>query len=139
MCLLTEARVWLNHSDFWEARGDLIFRCEFSFSRWTHRLVVFLAVFYLISTAVRAQESSKIGYDGSVVGISFFEKNPQVSSRDPFSKGNVELELLGGHSDLADTGLPNACVHTDIQNTPHRSRSSSLSLTIYSFENKFQV
>jgi hypothetical protein len=53
----------------------------------------------------------------------------------------LELELLEGHSDLADTGLPNACVnasHTDIQNTPHRSRSSSLS-TIYSFENKFQV
>ena len=58
--------------------------------------MVCLAVFYSISTAVRAQESSKIGYDGSVVGISFFEKNPQVSSRDPFSKGNVELELLGG-------------------------------------------
>src|SRR5882762_3458313 len=43
----------------------------------------------------------------------------------------LELELLEGHSDLADTCLPDACVnasHTDIQNTPHRSRSSSLSL-----------
>jgi hypothetical protein len=34
----------------------------------------------------------------------------------------LELELLEGHSDLADTGLPNACVkafHTDIQNIIH--------------------
>jgi hypothetical protein len=55
-----------------------------------------VAVFYSSSTAVRAQGNSKTGYDDSVVDISFFEKSPQVSSRDPFSKGNVELEFLGG-------------------------------------------
>jgi len=74
----------------------VIFRCDISLSRWTYRLVVFLALFYSSSTAVRAQESSKTGYDDSVVGISFFEKSPQESLRDPFSKGNVELEFLGG-------------------------------------------
>jgi len=35
-------------------------------------------------------------YDDSAVGISFFEKSPQESLRDPFSKGNFELEFLGG-------------------------------------------
>jgi hypothetical protein len=74
----------------------LIFRCVISLSRWTYRLVVLLAVLYSSSAAVRAQESSKTGFYDSVAGISFFEKNPQVSLRDPFSKGNVELELLGG-------------------------------------------
>jgi len=74
----------------------VIFRCVISLSRWTYRLVAFPAVFYSSSTAVRAQESSKIGYDDSAVGISFFEKSPQESLRDPFSKGNVELEFLGG-------------------------------------------
>ena len=74
----------------------MIFRCDVSLSRWPYRLVVFLAVFYSSSTAVRAQENSKTGYDDSAAGISFFEENPQESLPDPFSKGNVELEFLGG-------------------------------------------
>jgi hypothetical protein len=74
----------------------VIFGCDISLSRWTYQLVVFLAVFYSSSTAVRAQESSKTGYDDSAVDISFFEKSPQESLRGPFSKGNVELEFLGG-------------------------------------------
>lgn len=45
---------------------------------------------------VRAQESSKSSYHDSVVGISFFDKNPEVSLRDSFSKGNFELEFLAG-------------------------------------------
>src|SRR5882762_10042318 len=51
----------------------------------------------------------------------------------------LELEFLVGHSDPADTGLPNACVnasHTNIQNTPHKSRSSSLSTKYYLFVRK---
>ncbi len=74
----------------------MIFRCDISHSRSIYQLVVLLAVLYSSSAAVRAQESSKTGFNNSVAGISFFEKNPQVSLRDPFSKGNVELELLGG-------------------------------------------
>jgi Lipid A 3-O-deacylase (PagL) len=74
----------------------LIFWSDISLRPWTNRLITFLIVFYSSSTAVRAQESRKTGYDDSVVGISFFEKNPQVSLRDPFSPGSVELEFLGG-------------------------------------------
>jgi hypothetical protein len=80
--------------NFLEASGDLICRCDISLSRWTYRLVVFLAVVYSSNPAVRAQDISKTGYDDKVV--SFFEKNPQASSGDPFSRGNVELEFLGG-------------------------------------------
>jgi hypothetical protein len=80
--------------NFLEASGDLICRCDISLSRWTYRLVVFLAVVYSSNPAIRAQDISKTGYDDKVV--SFFEKNPQASLGDPFSRGNVELEFLGG-------------------------------------------
>jgi hypothetical protein len=80
--------------NFLEASGDLICRCDISLSRWTYRLVVFLAVVYSSNPAICAQDISKTGYDDKVV--SFFEKNPQASLGDPFSRGNVELEFLGG-------------------------------------------
>jgi hypothetical protein len=80
--------------NFLEASGGLICRCDISLSRWTYRLIVFLAIVYSSNPAVRAQDISKSGYDDKVV--SFFEKNPQASLGDPFSRGNVELEFLGG-------------------------------------------
>jgi hypothetical protein len=74
----------------------LIFRSDISLVRSIYRLVVFLTVFYSSSPTVRAQESSKSSDYHSMVGISFFDKNPAVSSRDPFSKGDLELEFLAG-------------------------------------------
>jgi hypothetical protein len=53
-------------------------------------------VLYLSSIAVRAQESSRISHEDPVFGISFLDKNPPAQLRDPFSKGNLELEVLGG-------------------------------------------
>ena len=73
-----------------------MFRCDISLSHLAYRFIVVMAVFYSSGIAVRAQESSKTGFDDKMVGISFLEKNPQVSLGDPFSQGNVELEFLGG-------------------------------------------
>jgi hypothetical protein len=72
----------------------VIFRRDISLSRWTYRLVVFLAVFYSSSTAVRAQESSKTGYDDSVVGISFFEKARQSRYAIPSLRETLNLNFL---------------------------------------------
>ena len=62
--------------------------------RWTRCLFVLPAVLSLSGLAVRAQE--RVGYDTAAAGFSLSDKNPGAPASDPFSKGNFELEFLGG-------------------------------------------
>ena len=74
--------------------GDLISRDDFLLKRWTRCLFVLQAVLSLSGLTVRAQE--RAGYDTAAAGFSLSDKNPAAPACDPFSKGNFELEFLGG-------------------------------------------